>query len=666
MQKKQGLTKLQYRPDIDGLRAIAVILVVIFHAFPKWLPNGFIGVDVFFVISGFLITQILIQEIESGSFSYISFYSRRIRRIFPSLILVLTCCFAAGWHILTWREFQQLGAHIAGGAGFISNWVLYEESGYFDNAAELKPLLHLWSLSLEEQFYILWPLLLWIFWKKQLNIAFFILIIAATSFALNIKALGSNSALDFFSPQTRFWEILLGSLAALIAAYPINWLSRIRSSCLLVLDDLIYANPVENPEFRNATIQSWLGLLSILLGLFAIDKEFFPGWYALLPTIGCALIITAGPSAYINRALLSIKPLVWIGLISYPLYLWHWPILSFLRIIFNESPPRSIRVCALLCSGILAYLTYRFIDKPMRFGSHLKIKTIFLLVAMLSVGSVGYYTYKSGGIESRFTPLISSNNLDQRSWQWNLHPEGTQNCEKELSNFKYTICSTTTNPTVAIIGDSHAAALFYGFTQSNNSKLNQVAVFAGGACQPTLGIQSYPGCNKLLRETLSKIRRSPNIKYVLLTSYYYEDIENAKNPETLSAYVEGYTKTIKALEGMGKKVIFVIDIPAMIGNPELCVPGPNKLRQKYQKIPEFCSALSESDLRPRTEYDQFLERLRDQNSNIIFYDPSSLLCQEGKCKIFNNSELLYSDSHHLSIYGSKLIANDLILQMQKY
>lgn len=666
MFKNQGQENLQYRPDIDGLRAIAVILVVIFHAFPKWLPNGFIGVDIFFVISGFLITQILIQEIESGSFSYISFYSRRIRRIFPSLILVLICCFAAGWYILTWREFQQLGAHIAGGAGFISNWVLFKESGYFDNAAELKPLLHLWSLSLEEQFYIVWPLLLWIFWKKKLNIAFFTLIIATTSFAVNIKALGSNSALDFFSPQTRFWEILIGSLAALIAAYPMNLLSRIRSTCLHILGNLIYANPLEKPEFRNSNIQSWLGFLSILLGLFVIEKEYFPGWYALLPTIGCALIITAGPSAYINRALLSIKPLIWIGLISYPLYLWHWPILSFLRIVFNESPPRSIRVVAVLFSVILAYLTYRFIDKPIRFGAHLKSKTIFLLVAMLLVGSLGYYTYKSGGIESRFTPLISSNNLDQRSWQWNLYPKGTRNCEKELSNFKYTICSTTTNPTVAIIGDSHAAALFYGFTQNNHSKLNQVAVFAGGACQPTLGIQSYPGCNKLLRETLSKIRNSPNIKYVLLTSYYYEDIENAKNPEILSAYVAGYTKTIKALEGMGKKVIFVIDIPAMIGNPELCVPGPNKLRQKYQKIPEFCSALSSSDLKPRTEYDQFLEQLRDQNSNITFYEPASLLCQESKCKIFNNGELLYSDSHHLSIYGSKLIADDLILQMQKY
>lgn len=204
MLKNQGHDNLQYRPDIDGLRAIAVILVVIFHAFPKWLPNGFIGVDIFFVISGFLITQILIQEIESGSFSYASFYSRRIRRIFPSLILVAICCFATGWYILTWREFQQLGAHIAGRAGFISNWVLFKESGYFDNAAELKPLLHLWSLSLEEQFYIAWPFLLWIFWKKKLNIAFFTLIIAATSFAVNIKALGSNSALDFFLLKLAF------------------------------------------------------------------------------------------------------------------------------------------------------------------------------------------------------------------------------------------------------------------------------------------------------------------------------------------------------------------------------------------------------------------------------------------------------------------------------
>lgn len=162
-----------------------------------------------------------------------------------------------------------------------------------------------------------------------------------------------------------------------------NLLSRIRSTCLHILGNLIYANPLEKREFRHSNIQSWLGFLSILSGLFVIEKEYFPGWYALLPTMGCALIIAAGPSAYINRALLSIKPLIWFGLISYPLYLWHWQILSFLRIVFNESPPRSIRVVAVLCSVILAYLTYRFIDKPMRFGAHLKSKTIVLLVAML-------------------------------------------------------------------------------------------------------------------------------------------------------------------------------------------------------------------------------------------------------------------------------------------
>jgi peptidoglycan/LPS O-acetylase OafA/YrhL len=210
------LTHPKYRPDIDGLRAIAVLSVVIFHAFPKSIKGGFIGVDIFFVISGFLISTIIMGSLERNSFSFIEFYSRRIKRIFPALLLVLIASFVFGWFALLADEYKQLGKHIAGGAGFVSNFVLWKESGYFDNDAETKPLLHLWSLGVEEQFYIVWPLLLWFAWKQRLNLLTVTMVVVAISFSLNVNTVQNDATAAFYSPQTRFWELLAGSILAYI------------------------------------------------------------------------------------------------------------------------------------------------------------------------------------------------------------------------------------------------------------------------------------------------------------------------------------------------------------------------------------------------------------------------------------------------------------------
>ena len=208
------LTHPKHRADIDGLRAIAVLSVIGYHASPRWVVGGFIGVDIFFVISGFLISTIIFENLQRDSFSFIEFYSRRIRRIFPAFIIVLATCFAVGWFLLFPDEYKQLGKHIAGGAGFISNFILWKESGYFDDAADTKPLLHLWSLGIEEQFYIVWPLLLWAAWKRNINWLTITVVIAVISFVLNIIIGKSDSVADFYAPQTRFWELSVGSLLA--------------------------------------------------------------------------------------------------------------------------------------------------------------------------------------------------------------------------------------------------------------------------------------------------------------------------------------------------------------------------------------------------------------------------------------------------------------------
>jgi peptidoglycan/LPS O-acetylase OafA/YrhL len=352
-----------YRPDIDGLRALAVLCVMVFHAFPTALPGGFVGVDLFFVISGFLICTILFNSIEAGTFSVWDFYGRRIRRIFPALILVLASCYAFGWFALFADEYMQLGKHIAAGAGFVSNFVLWQESGYFDNSADTKPLLHLWSLGIEEQFYIIWPLVLWLGYRFRANLLVITVLVATVSFVLNIRGINVKNDLvaTFYSPQTRFWELLLGAILAYMTLHPIQRLKG------------LITNAEQRQKIQSA--QSLLGLVLVALGVTLISKQSaFPGWWALLPTLGAVLLINAGPKALVNRYLLSNKLMVWIGLISYPLYLWHWPILSFLRIIESEVPKVELRIAALAVSFILATLTYHLVEKPIRFGFRSKAK----------------------------------------------------------------------------------------------------------------------------------------------------------------------------------------------------------------------------------------------------------------------------------------------------
>jgi hypothetical protein len=402
----EHLTHPKYRADIDGLRAIAVLSVVGFHAFPNWIKGGFIGVDIFFVISGFLISTIIFENLKRNSFSFVEFYSRRIKRIFPALLLVLIASFTFGWFVLLADEYKQLGKHIVGGAGFVSNFVLWDESGYFDNTSETKPLLHLWSLGIEEQFYIVWPLLLWLAWKLKLNLLTLAFIVGLISFDLNIIGIGLNDSVSmFYSPQTRFWELLSGSILAHITLYEQKIVTKFRRRLDAGLGGFIMHALEAKLEvnynlLRN--IKSLLGAVLIATGFIFITKEkHFPGTWAVLPTVGAILIVSAGTQAWLNRVVLSNRVLVWFGLISFPLYLWHWPLLSFARIVESASPTREIRITAVFVSIILAWMTYRLIERPIRFGNYGKTKTVSLIVLMTVVACTGYSAYKMDGFKFR-------------------------------------------------------------------------------------------------------------------------------------------------------------------------------------------------------------------------------------------------------------------------
>jgi peptidoglycan/LPS O-acetylase OafA/YrhL len=330
-----------YRPDIDGLRGISVVAVIAFHAFPDWVPGGFIGVDVFFVISGFLISGIIFDEMRSGAFRLRSFYARRIRRIFPALVLVLTATVLLGWWILLPQDMLHLGKQMLSSAAFAANFCFWFQSGYFSPDAHGFPLLHLWSLGVEEQFYIVWPLVILLLRRKPDRVFAAILIIAALSFLLNILSIDRHEA-DFYSPLTRAWELMLGAAAA--------WIMR------------RYPQPLSDREIEAIRI---VGLAAILSAALVLNSRMrYPGWLALVPTAGSVLLVLSPDRGGATSYLMARGPIVSIGRISYPLYLWHWPLLVLAEAFKFSTLTELERLLVVAVSFALAALTYEWVEKP--------------------------------------------------------------------------------------------------------------------------------------------------------------------------------------------------------------------------------------------------------------------------------------------------------------
>lgn len=362
---------LKYRADIDGLRAVAVLGVIIYHAFPHALPGGFIGVDIFFVISGYLISGILYKGHRQGNFRFREFYARRIRRLFPALITLLVLCLGYGSVVLLPSEYKQLGKHVAAGTLFIQNFVFWQESGYFDTAANLKPLLHLWSLAVEEQFYIFFPPLLLLIWKRKWPLLPILSVLLVASMIGNLVMSVQNRATDFFLTPYRAWEFLGGSLLA--------WWHYDRGQQL--------GHGEDAPLHRQALSLGGAALLG--LGMALINKnDPYPGWRALFPVAGTLLLMEGGRSAWVNSKILSNPLVVWVGLISYPLYLFHWPALSFVHIIKGEKAANSTIWGALLLTLILTVATYYLIEKPIRYSKS-KRTLPALILAFVITGVVG-------------------------------------------------------------------------------------------------------------------------------------------------------------------------------------------------------------------------------------------------------------------------------------
>jgi len=691
------LTHPKWRPDIDGLRAVAILAVVVYHGFPSKLQGGFIGVDVFFVISGFLISSIIFRNLDQGTFSFAEFYSRRVRRIFPALVVVLAASFVLGWFVLLPDEYAQLGKHIAGGAGFIANFVLWHEAGYFDNAAETKPLLHLWSLGVEEQFYIVWPLLVWFAWKRRFNLFAITLAVAIISFALSLMGVKTDPVAAFYSPQTRFWELMAGSLLAWTTLYGQPAMAGVKTRLGAWMGRDIWRDDGQTL----ANVVSVLGLLLIVVGCMRIHSGLaFPGAWAMVPVAGAVLLIAAGPRAWLNRTLLSHKLALWVGWISYPLYLWHWPLLSLAYIVEGGMPDRGIRIAAVVLAFLLAWLTYRFVELPVRMRGGGRCKVAILVVLMATAGYAGYWAYGQKGVPSRPFVTDYQHRLDEiNKYIDNIeevnHGEdfwGTHDSCKDILHFdtqtNHVTCFTTSpQPKILLVGDSHAWALTRALI-AKRVALDAMAL-GHGLCPALEGYTVVDpgakddGCFHLTGKIIDALDRFPSIRTVVIASrgplyfsgkgFGIEEIREYKgvvhlrivdangkkaNPEY--AFYKGYSRLVEKILGLGKKVVFVIDNPELGEDPRYCFRlHPFSLTRKPVSSCTLSLPLGQVMERQKT-YRELVAKIKADNLGLTIYDTLPAFCDAHICYGIRDRKLLYWDDDHISVTAAEMLLRDMM------
>jgi len=629
---------LAWRADIDGLRAVAVSLVVLFHAFPLQCKGGYFGVDIFFVISGFLISSILLKHLNRGDFSFLNFYERRVRRIFPALGIVLCACFVLGWFSLSSQEFIQLGKGMLGGASFVSNFVLWHESGYFDATSEAKPLLHLWSLAIEEQFYVVWPLILWGLWRyKSLFLIMIALVVA--SFVSGVVTIHYDNVAAFYSPIARFWELLSGALLAYIFVIKDQqWRHRFF---------LFHLN--NNFAQLSKELLSLLGALLFVVALIFLNKKSaFPGWWALLPVIGAIFIIAAGPQALLNKVVLSNKLMVWLGAISYPLYLWHWPLLSYLYILEGGDPSGVHRLYALMLAIFLAWLTYKFIEQPVRRHGG---KTISLaaLTLMLVIGIVGGITLVKNGYPERSiakaTQFLAA-----------AQKENTLVVEpifaKRNPHFQALEFQGRNEGKVLFLGDSLMAHYYSRIEMlyaDRDHKPYFSALFAPrSGCRPVPNGESINSngrdCDEFYHAAL-ELAKQPDVKKIVFSASW----QLIFSEHAFGIFGATFEHDLRVLKALHKDVYFI----SMAPHGRILDPFVIAEKIRLNTIFNHNTQASGDLLLARSEYDFMStaegQRMKDFaiNLDIPIIDPFDFMCKVDSCYYFQNGEPLYRDQYHL-------------------
>jgi peptidoglycan/LPS O-acetylase OafA/YrhL len=641
---------IKYRPDIDGIRAIAIILTLFFHAKIPYFSGGFIGVDVFFVISGFLITSIILKNLNSNSFSFKEFYIRRVKRIFPVLIVVLISVWLIGWNYFLLDEFKLLNKHLAAGTVFSSNLVLFLESGnYFAASSESKLLLHLWSLAIEEQFYLIWPLSLFIIWKFQKHVLKIIFAIIIISFILNIYTINFNKVMAFYFPVTRFWELLFGGVLAYLNLFKKNSID-------------IFINKILNKfniSIKSSNLKSILGISLIILGLiFCSSSEIlYPGFWALFPVIGSFLLIFSDQNSFINKYFLSNRIMVFIGGLSYSLYLWHWPILAFSNTINGGESSLITNIFCLFVSLILSYLSYILIEKPIRFSER-KLTLNILIFTPIIIGIITslLYFYKVKPLSSH-DPLITKINDSLIDW---TAPNAHIYEIYEKSNPK-----NHNNGKVLYWGDSNMGQYWSRIEkiQNEHPENSKSILFAyQTGCFPVLHVSKINEVDCLKwNEKIYKLRNDAEIDTVVLAANWhalyeakgvvFNDINNQEeqifyNSVAMNKFFNQLSSQVKAFKENRKKVYLILNIP--VGkeySPKSLltrsfINGIKINEKKFVDNPKF---MSENLL-----ISSKLKKIADENGAIII-DPTKLLCHNSSCQVMTNEFYpIYLDSTHLN------------------
>ena len=522
-----------YRPDIDGLRAIAVISVVLFHVRTGLFQGGYVGVDVFFVISGYLITGIIHEDLIGGRFSVARFYERRIRRIFPALFAVFIGSTALGAALLLPSEFVEFARSLLATTFFVSNVYFSTQTGYLATGVEMKPLLHMWSLSVEEQFYVIFPLLLAVafrFWRSGLR--FCVATLAVASFAFSVFLVSHDPDSAFYSAPARAWELMLGSLVALGTFQPIR--HRVTRECLGAIGIILVAGSAI--VFRTSTT--------------------FPGVAALAPTVGAALLIfSAMHERTMASRLLGNRVLVWFGLISYSLYLWHWPIIVFSRFALGHDLTKVEKVLVGGASVLVATLSWRFIERPWRRPGSIVVWPRLAFVSAAVV--LAFVAVSSAVVTSAGAPMRFSERVDRlASYEMydtsQSYRQGkcfllARSVPGETLDMKQCMSADTHRPNFLLLGDSHAADLWYGLTTAFPEIHFMQATAIG--CKPLLNDRGPNPCRNLMQSMLRRDVATAKPDAVLLSS------------DWTSKDLSGLLETIAYLRKTGTQVYILGQVP---------------------------------------------------------------------------------------------------------
>lgn len=633
---------MQYRADIDGMRAVAIATVVAYHAVPQLMPGGFIGVDVFFVLSGYLISGILLQA------GYRGFYRRRAIRIFPALLAALLLTLALGVVTLLPNELRNLGRHLQASTGFVENLLLQMEVGYFDPVADSKPLLHLWSLAVEEQFYIFWPLLL-LGLRRWVNPWLTSLGFLVASLAVCWHAGSDGAALTFFNTAARAWELLAGAVAFLASTrWP--WVGN----------------------GRTRDVGSVIGATAILASALLLHRgSWHPGPLTLLPVLGTVALLLVGPEAVVNRVILSRRAPVYLGKISYPLYLFHWPLLAYAYLVFAGAPSPAIRLVAVALALLAAATTYHFIEQPIQRRGRSNLVLVTLCLSVIGVFAIGAWLHSGDGMPQRGV-------VTQNRHLASMHSsDGVEFVEDacgatadERKHLPYCASDVRDVPTRAVWGDSKAKAIYWGLVRQSTAG-QRWSLIGLQSCAPLTDVQrvhAYAAqppevCAAANRAALDVLRRNTALKTVVIAtgSRLFAGVDYATADGTvrgLNAVQAGLTQSVRALQAAGKTVVLLADNPT-ITDPQNCIVRvPDSPLQPL--VADFVAAactVKLSDFRAASHaYRAMLQAVASQTGAAVI-DPTPVICnaQEDRCDVVRDGKFMYGWTDHYSDYGNGLV-----------